>query len=115
MSNVVIWHNPRCSKSRQTLALIEAQGLTPEVRLYLQDAPDTKELHAAMALLGLRAATMMRLKDALARDLLLTEDDPEADLVAAMAAHPALIERPIVFANGRAAMGRPPEAVLSIL
>ncbi|MBA83992.1 arsenate reductase (glutaredoxin) [Thalassobius sp. S69A] len=110
---ITIWHNPRCSKSRQTLALLE--GREVEVRKYLEDAPSVDELRAAQAALGLRAIDMMRPKEALFKELGLTKDTPEAALLDAMAAHPKLIERPIVFANGKARLGRPPEQVLEIL
>ncbi|WP_349359816.1 arsenate reductase (glutaredoxin) [Stappia sp.] len=113
---VTLWHNPRCSKSRQTLALLEERGISPTVRHYLDDAPDAEEIRAALAALGFEdPRKLMRTKEAVYRDLGLTsETDPDA-LVAAMAAHPVLIERPVVFAQGKAALGRPPEAVLAIL
>lgn len=110
-----IWHNPRCSKSRQTLALLEEQGITPEVTLYLQDAPSEADLRDAAAKLGKSAVEMMRVKEELFKDLGLSKGDSEATLFKAMAENPKLIERPIVFHDGKAAMGRPPEAVLDIL
>lgn len=110
---ITIWHNPRCSKSRQTLALLDGRDVT--IRLYLDDAPSLAELTSAQAALGLPAIQMMRPKEAEFKDLGLTQDSPEADLLAAMASHPRLIERPIVFANGKAAIGRPPQAVLDIV
>lgn len=110
-----IWHNPRCSKSRQTLALLEEQGIAPQVRLYLTDTPDEATLRAAAAKLGVSAIAMMRPKEALFKELGLSKDDSNDTLFAAMAANPKLIERPIVFANDKAAIGRPPESVLDIL
>ncbi len=110
-----IWHHPRCSKSRQTLALIEDRGAPLTIRLYLQDAPTEDELRAARDVLGLRAIDMIRTNEAQFKALNLARTDADDTLIAAMAAHPILIERPIVFANGRAAIGRPPEAVLDIL
>ena len=115
MSDVVIWHNPRCSKSRETLALLEARGITPVVRRYLDDAPDLDELRAAQAALGLPAIAMMRVKEKLFSELGLSTDTPEDRLLDAMAAHPRLIERPVVLAKGKARIGRPPEAVTEIL
>lgn len=112
---VTIWHNPRCSKSRQTLALLETRGIAPEVRLYLEDSPSAKELRAVLTLLGLPAIDLVRRGEAEFREAGLSKDSSEADLVKAMVAHPRLIERPVVLANGRAALGRPPEAVLEIL
>lgn len=110
-----IWHNPRCSKSRQTLALVEDRGTPVSVRLYLQDAPSVNEIRAARDTLGLRAIDMMRTGEKAFKELGLAKTDDEETLIAAMAANPVLIERPIVFAGTRAAIGRPPEAVLDIL
>lgn len=112
---VTIWHNPRCSKSRETLALLTARGLDPVVRNYLENPPSAAEIGAALAALGLPAFDLLRRGEPTCRELGLTRDTTEAGIIAAMAAHPVLIERPIVFAGGRAAIGRPPEAVLAIL
>ncbi len=111
---ITIWHNPRCSKSRQTLALVEAKGEVT-VRRYLEDAPSLQELTEVQTLLGLPVIDMMRPKEALFKELGLSKSDDDATLLAAMAENPKLIERPIVLANGKAALGRPPEAVLDIL
>lgn len=115
MTEVVIWHNPRCSKSREALKLIEGRGITPVIRRYLDDAPNLAELRVARDTLGLRAVEMMRPKETLFSQLGLSKADDEETLLAAMADHPRLIERPIVFANGLAALGRPPERVPEIL
>jgi arsenate reductase len=115
MSDVTIWHNPRCSKSRAALALLQDRGISPAIRLYLQDPPTTVELRAALDLLGGPAAAMMRTAEPEFRTLGLARDADDDTLIAAMAAVPKLIERPIVFARGKAALGRPPEQVLSIL
>lgn len=112
---ITIWHNPRCSKSRETLKRIEAAGHAPVVRLYLADAPDAEEIAAVQALLGVPLVQMMRVKEAAFRDAGLSKDSPEADLLAAMAANPVLIERPVVIRGGRAVIGRPPEAVDALL
>ena len=112
---VTIWHNPRCSKSRAALKLLEDNGIAPEVRCYLDDPPSADEIRAALGLLGLPAIGLMRTKEAAFREAGLSKDDAQDRLVAAMAAHPILIERPVVFANGKAALGRPPEAVLALL
>ena len=111
---ITIWHNPRCSKSRETLALLTDKGITPEVRLYLDDVPTADELRSALATLGMTAGELVRRKEALFKELDLTDASVD-QLIDAMVANPKLIERPIVFANGRAAFGRPPENVLAIL
>lgn len=115
MTEVTIWHNPRCSKSRQTLALLRERGCTVTERRYLEDAPSAAELREALALLGRPTLDLVRRGEAEFRARGLTRDSDEDALVAAMAEAPILIERPLVFANGRAALGRPPEAVLGIL
>ncbi|WP_430389731.1 arsenate reductase (glutaredoxin) [Dyella sp. 20L07] len=113
---VRIYHNHRCSKSRATLALLEAQGQVCEVINYLDTPPSAAEITELLDLLGMTARELMRKGETEYSELGL--DDPSLDdttLIAAMASHPKLIERPIVVANGQAAIGRPPEAVLSIL
>ncbi len=111
---VTIYHNPRCSKSRQTLALLREQGVTPTVVEYLNEPPSVAEIKRILALLGLPPRALLRAKEAKEAGL----DDPELSddaLIEGMAAHPAVIERPIVVAGGKAALGRPPERVLDIL
>ena len=113
---VTIYHNPRCSKSRQTLALIEQRGLKPEVIEYLLQPPTRKQLETILKLLGLRPRELMRRNEAIYRESKLDDETLSDDkLISAMVEHPILIERPIVLANGRAAIGRPPEQVLGIL
>lgn len=115
MSEVTIWHNPRCSKSRQTLALVEAQGITPTVRRYLEDAPSEAEIRAALAALGLKPIEVIRTGEVEFKALGLSKASPDEVLIRAMAEVPKLIGRPIVFAGGTARLGRPPEQVLEIL
>jgi len=111
-----ILHNPRCSKSRATLALLQERGFEPEITLYLENPPDAGELRSILEKLWLTARQLMRTGEAEYRELSLSDESlSEKALIAAMAAHPRLIERPIVLANGKAAIGRPPEAVLDIL
>jgi arsenate reductase (glutaredoxin) len=102
---VTIWHNPRCGKSRQTLALLKEKGVTPNVREYLKQPPSKAEVEtllddseAEFKALGKKKAEMSR-----------------ADIAKAIAAHPILLQRPIVVAGKKAAIGRPPEAVLPLL
>ena len=111
---ITIWHNPRCSKSRQTLALVEEKG-PATVRRYLEDNPSMTEIRTALDLLGIPAVELMRVKEKRFTELGLSKTDDDAVLIQAMAENPVLIERPIVFANGKAALGRPPEDVLTIL
>ena len=113
---VTIWHNPRCSKSRQTLALLRERGMEPEIVEYLKTPPAAGELEAVLDMLGIEPRDLMRRKEAAYREAGL--DDPALGrdhLVEAMVAHPVLIERPVVLSGGRAALGRPPENVLAIL
>lgn len=116
MSQLCIYHNPRCSKSRQTLALLEEQGLQPEVVLYLQTPPDATSLQNIIQQLGFDSARqLMRTKETLYKDLGLKDENDETALINAMVENPKLIERPIVLNQGKAALGRPPEQVLDIL
>jgi arsenate reductase len=113
---VQIYHNKRCSKSRATLALLEQRGIDFEVIDYLDNPPDAATIKWLLKLLDLNARGLLRTGETIYRELGL--DDPALDdtaLIAAMVAHPILIERPIVVADGKAAIGRPPEAVLPIL
>ena len=112
---VTIFHNPRCSKSRQTLALLEEQGVNPEIVLYLEKPASKAVLKTLVKKLGLASARdMMRKKEAPYKELSLADAD-EGGLIDAMAEHPILIERPIVVNGDKAAIGRPPESVLAIL
>ncbi len=116
MTKAVILHNPRCSKSRETLALLNEKGVEVEVVEYLKDTPDADEIRRILALLGLGARELMRTKEDEYKAQGL--DNPalsDAELIAAMVATPKLIERPVVLANGKAAIGRPPVKVLDIL
>ena len=112
--NPIIWHNPRRSKSRQTLALLEEAGEDPVVIPYKVDIPRREELVRALELLNISASDFIRKGEAVYNELNLSDAD-EDQLIDAMTEHPELIERPVVFANGKAAIGRPPESVLAIL
>lgn len=114
--SVVIYHNPRCSKSRQTLELLRSKGVEPEIREYLKSPPSVSELEEVLGLLGMEPADLMRRKEAPFKELGLGDASKDhSTLVQAMHENPVLIERPIVLANGKAAIGRPPEDVLKIL
>ncbi|MGU3523754.1 arsenate reductase (glutaredoxin) [Enterobacteriaceae bacterium C23F] len=114
---VSIYHNPRCSKSRETLALLKENGVEPDVVLYLDTPPDAATLKSLLKMLGMKSAReLMRQKEDLYKELNLADSVlSEADLIKAMIANPKLIERPIVVKNGQARIGRPPESVLEIL
>jgi len=112
--SVTIYHNPRCSKSRATLALLRERGIQPIVIDYLKTPPTAAELRRLLQLLGLRPEALIRKKEAEYKAIAELELDADG-LIAAMVKHPKLIERPIVVANNRAALGRPPENVLDIL
>lgn len=114
--SVTIYHNPRCSKSRQTLQLINEQGIEPEIVEYLNTPPSAEELKQALELLGMGPRDLMRKGESAYREAGLDDDSlSDEQLIAAMLEHPILIERPIVLANGKARIGRPPESVLEIL
>lgn len=111
-----IYHNPRCSKSRQTLALLEERGISPRIVEYLKTPPSAAELKTILKRLGLRPRDLMRKGEPLYAELGLKDRDLDDDaLIALMVANPMLIERPIVVRGGKAAIGRPPESVLEIL
>lgn len=112
---MILWHNPRCSKSRQTLALLQERGIPFEVRKYLEDIPSLNELRAVQTALNLPAIDMMRPKEAEFKTLGLSKTDSDETLLQAMIQTPKLIERPILINGDRAAIGRPPEQVLDII
>lgn len=116
MSEAVLFHNPRCSKSRAALELLAARGIEPTIVRYLDEPPDAATLRALLGKLGLPARALLRTGEDEHQTLGLADPalDDEA-LIAAMVAHPRLIERPIFVRGRRAVIGRPPERVLEIL
>lgn len=114
---VKIYHNPRCSKSRDTLSLLKANGIDPEVVLYLETPPDAATLRQLLKMLGMASAReLMRQKEDLYKSLDLANPQLSEDaLIQAMIDNPKLIERPIVVSHGEARIGRPPEQVLEIV
>ena len=114
---VTIYHNPRCSKSRETLTLLKTNGIEPQVVLYLETPPDADTLRTLLSQLGMFSAReLMRQKEELYKELGLADSAlGEEALIQAMVDNPKLIERPIVVANGKARIGRPPEQVLEIV
>jgi arsenate reductase len=115
--SVVIYHNPRCSKSRQTLLLLETNGINPHIIKYLDETPSTEQLETLYKQLGFDTVRqMMRIKEVRYKELNLADNSlTDQQLFMAMAENPVLIERPIVVANGQAKLGRPPEQVLELL
>jgi arsenate reductase (glutaredoxin) len=113
---VTIYHNPRCSKSRRTLALLEGTGVQPNIVEYLKTPPSAAELKALLKKLGLKARDLLRTVEPRYAELGLQDRDVDEEaLIEAMVANPILIERPIVVNGNKAAIGRPPEKVLAIL
>lgn len=118
MSNdkTVIYHNPRCSKSRETLQLIEDNQVEVEIIEYLEDPPDAEELKRIIGLLGLSARDLLRTTEPLYREADLDDEGlSEDDIIDAIIEYPALLQRPIVIVGDRAVIGRPPSRVLEII
>lgn len=116
MTDSRLYHNPRCSKSRQALALLLARGVSPRIVAYLDTPPGVAELRALLAMLGVPARALLRTGEAEYAELGLADPGKtDEQLIAAMAAHPRLIERPIFVHGDRAVIGRPPERVLELL
>ncbi|KJK06323.1 MULTISPECIES: arsenate reductase (glutaredoxin) [Pseudomonas] len=116
MTDLTLYHNPRCSKSRGALELLEARGLAPNVVRYLETPPDAVTLKALLGKLGISARQLLRSGEDEYKALNLADETlSEAQLIEAMAKHPKLIERPILVAGDKAVIGRPPEKVLEIL
>jgi len=115
MANVTIWHNPRCSKSRNAVALLEEQGIEAEIVKYLDTPPSKEELVQMLKMLGMTARELMRTKEDIYKELKLKDETNEERLIEAMVANPKLIERPIVIKNGKAAIGRPIENILELV
>ena len=114
--SVEIYHNPRCSKSRQTLQVLKDNGVEPEVVEYLKTPPDRATLEKILNMLGMQPRDLMRKKEQEYKEQNLSDPALSRDqLIDAMLAYPKLIERPIVIKNGKAAIGRPPEKVLEII
>lgn len=114
---LILYHNPRCSKSRQALMLLQEHGQEPEVIEYLKQPPSAGELRGILLKLGLTAHALLRSGDklALALDLPEPAELSEDEIIELMSAHPQLMQRPILIRDDRARLGRPPEAVLEIL
>ena len=113
---ITIYHNPKCSKSRQTLELLGENNITPTIIEYLKNPPTAEKLKEILSQLGIAPRDLMRKKEDAYKELGLANSSlSDEDLIGFMVTHPILIERPIAVANGKAALGRPPEQVLDIL
>jgi len=110
-----IYHNPRCRKSRETLSLVEGKGENPEIILYLETPPTIEELKQMLELLNMKPYDLLRRGEAIFKEKFKGADLSDDDWIQAMIDHPKLMERPIVVKDGKAALGRPPENVLSVL
>ena len=115
MTTITIWHNPRCSKSRTALALLEERGVEPMQVQYLDTPPAESEIRHVLRLLGVSAIDLMRRGEATFKELNLSPATPENELIGAMASHPILIERPVIISATKAVIGRPPENALTLL
>ena len=116
MTDLTLYHNPRCSKSRGALELLEARGLAPNIIRYLENPPSAAELRELLAKLGFAPRELLRTGEDEYKELNLADADlSDEQLIAAMVTHPKLIERPILIAGDRAVIGRPPEKVLELL
>jgi arsenate reductase len=115
MSRFTIYHNPRCTKSRETLALLESHGIQPEIVEYLKTPPTAAELGAILRKLGIKAEALVRKGEDVYKSRYAGKTLTDAQWIAAMVADPVLIERPIVIEGSRAVLGRPPDNVLKLL
>lgn len=113
--SITIWHNPRCSKSRQTLELLTIQNIKPEIVEYLKQSPSLAEIKSVLEKLGVEPRDMMRKGEKIYKELNLKDEKDNEALIQAMFENPILIERPIVITDIKAAIGRPPESILNIL
>ena len=115
MAGMTIWHNPRCSKSRISLALLTEQGIQPTEVRYLESPPSRPEIERVLELLAIPPIDLIRRGEAAFKELQLSSGSTDEQLLEAMASHPILIERPVVFTDEKAVIGRPPENVLELL
>lgn len=112
---MIIYHNPRCRKSRETLKLLQEKGVDPEIRLYLDDSPNKKELREVLKKLGISAESLVRKQESIFKENYKGKEMSEEDFIDAMVKYPKLIERPIVIKGDKAVLGRPPGNVDKLL
>jgi arsenate reductase len=115
MQNIQIWHNPRCSKSRNALTLLEEKGIEADVVKYLEQTPNKEQLKDVLKMLGISAKELLRTGEEIYKELNLKEENDEEKIIDAMLSHPKLIERPIIIKNGKAVIARPIENLEELL
>jgi arsenate reductase len=115
METIKIWHNPKCSKSRDSFKLLEEKGIDAEVVKYLEDIPTKEDLTELLKMLNMKARELMRTKEAVYKELNLKDEESEEALIEAMIVNPKLIERPIVIRGNKAVIGRPIENVVELI
>ena len=111
MNDVKIWHNPRCTKSREAVKLIEELGINTEIVKYLDELPDEKKIKSTLKMLGLSARELMRTTEDIYKELDLKNEQDEEKLITALVENPKLIQRPILFKDGKAIIGRPSSVI----
>lgn len=115
MQEITIWHNPKCSKSREAMEILQDNNCEAEVVKYLEEKPDAKKIKAILKMLGITPRELMRTKEDIYKELNLKDETDEEALIEAMAKHPKLIERPIIIKGERAIIGRPTERIAEFL
>lgn len=115
MTKITVWHNPRCSKSRAALAILEENGVTPTEVKYLETPPSKSDIVTVLAALAMEAKDIVRTGEAVYKSLNLSAKSTNEEILNALVENPILIERPIIISGDRAVIGRPPENVLSLL
>ena len=115
MAEITIWHNPRCSKSREALKILEENNSEPEVVKYLESNPSKEEIKNILKMLGLSARELMRTKESIYKELNLKDENNEDALIEAMVKHPKLIERPVIIKGDKAIIGRPTSIVADFI
>ena len=115
MAQITIWHNPRCSKSREALAIMDENGCEKEIIKYLETNPDKQTIKNLLKMLGLDARELMRTKEDIYKELKLRDETDDEKLIEAMAQNPKLIERPVLIKNGKAIIGRPTSVTADFL
>lgn len=115
MSEITIWHNPMCSKSREALGILQEGGYEGKVVKYLENTPSEDEIRSVLKMLGIGARELMRTKEDIYKELGLSSVENEDALINAMAKHPKLIERPIIIKGNKAIIGRPSEKIITFI